>query len=113
MHSELKLRIGLRVREARKKKGLTQSALAEAVEKTFETISNIERGKTAPNFQTLFDIGSVLDVPMREFFDKSDSNAVTSRKRLELLQKVNTQAEALTDKQLERWIKMGALIGEE
>lgn len=49
---------------------------------SFETVSNLERGKTAPNFNTLNDIASALDVEMKFFFDYEDGNTSTLRSRI-------------------------------
>ena len=46
MANNLKTYLGAKVREARHAKGLTQEQLAERIEKTVETVSNIERGHT-------------------------------------------------------------------
>jgi transcriptional regulator with XRE-family HTH domain len=56
--------------------------LAEAIDKAFETISNLERGKTAPNFSTLTDIAAVFKVPMREFFEGMDEGLSSERQQL-------------------------------
>jgi transcriptional regulator with XRE-family HTH domain len=48
----------LSLKAVRQQQGMTQAALAEAIDKSFETISNIERGKTAPGFATLSVIGN-------------------------------------------------------
>lgn len=78
MVQNLKQNIGYRVRLARKQKGMTQADLAEAIDKSFETISNIERGKTAPNFLTLWDISLVVGAPMKDFFDWDEEEAGVS-----------------------------------
>jgi len=51
--SELKSIVGKRVRGARKAAGLTQAQLAEAVNRTTEAVSNIERGKSLPSLEVL------------------------------------------------------------
>ncbi len=82
MAIDLKQEVGSRVKAARKLRGLTQAALAEAIDMSFETVSNLERGKTAPNFSTLSDIASALDVEMKYFFDFEDGNTSTLRSRI-------------------------------
>ena len=104
----MKQQVGLRVKNARKSKGLTQSELAEAIDKTFETVSNIERGKTAPNFQTLFEISQVLEVPMKDFFD--DEGKGVSRQRAELLEEGKTLMGDMNDEQLKMWNQMAKVL---
>lgn len=66
--------LGLTIAYYRKLKGMTQQALAEAVNLSRTHISNLE----APNMPTsislekLFDIADVLDVPIKSFFDFRD-----------------------------------------
>ncbi len=48
---------------------LTQSELASLTLKSVETISNFERGKTAPSLNTLDSLATHLGVGMTEFFD--------------------------------------------
>ena len=111
MSDQLKRNIGLRVKAARTQKGLTQPQLAEAIDKAFETISNIERGKTAPNFSTLADIANVLGLPMREFFDVDDVDVSDGRQRL--LMSINTLISQMDERQLGLLLKLGQVLRED
>lgn len=111
MSKQLKQNIGLRVKAARTQQGLTQAQLAEAIDKAFETISNIERGKTAPNFSTLYDIANVLGLPMREFFDVDEEDLTDARQRL--LMQVNSMIAQMDDRQLNLLLKLGQVLQEE
>ena len=82
MTIDLKQEIGSRVKAARKMRGMTQAALAEAIDMSFETVSNLERGKTAPNFNTLSDLATALDVELKFFFDYEPNNTSKLRSRL-------------------------------
>jgi len=62
MKLSLKKLIGLRVREIRLLRGLTQAELAELIDRTEETVSNIERGKTMAPPDTLDTLATVLKV---------------------------------------------------
>lgn len=68
MAQDLKQRIGMQVRLARRRAKLSQEKLAERIERTVETISNIERGTKVPNLQTLDRLSRALGIPIREFF---------------------------------------------
>lgn len=70
MNNDLKKHIGERVRKARKAKGLTQEQLAEAIDKTVETVSNIERGVKLPGLASLEEIRKALDVKLSELIDR-------------------------------------------
>ena len=111
MTLQLKKRIGARVKEARLNKKLTQAELAEAIDKAFETISNIERGKTYPNFQTLWDISLIVGVPLRDFFDADvTAGGEGTGERQSMLLKLHHLAGALDDDDLSLWLKLGETI---
>lgn len=111
MSDQLKRNIGIRVKAARTQKGLTQAQLAETIDKAFETISNIERGKTAPSFLTLGDIADVLGLPMREFFDVDDTDLTDDRQRL--LMQLNALVSQLDNRQLDLFVKLGNVLQED
>ena len=111
MSDLLKQNIGYRVKTLRHQHGLTQAQLAEAIDKAFETISNLERGKTAPNFSTLADIAAVFKVPMREFFKGMDEQL--SGERQQLLTQLNLLAGSMDDQTLELFLKLGEVLAED
>ena len=61
--------LGLRVREVRKLRGLSQERLAEKVGVEPKQISRIEGGKSAPAFDTLEAIAINLQVEMKDLLD--------------------------------------------
>jgi transcriptional regulator with XRE-family HTH domain len=67
------------VRHHRERAGLTQGEVAEKINKALETVSSIERGKSAPSFETLSDLSDALNVPVREFFGAGDYDAKAGR----------------------------------
>jgi transcriptional regulator with XRE-family HTH domain len=82
---DLKSIIGARVRAARNSAGLTQARLAEAIDRTVEAVSNIERGRSLPPLDLLQRIGvetgcalaSLVDIP-------ADDSATPERAALEM-----------------------------
>jgi transcriptional regulator with XRE-family HTH domain len=56
-------RLGERVREQRRSHGLTQEALAEALDLSVAYVSLIERGGRNPPYTTVIAIARVLGVP--------------------------------------------------
>ena len=115
MAQNLKQNIGSRVKLARKQKGMTQAELAVAIDKAFETVSNIERGKTAPNFLTLWDISKVVGVPMRDFFDMGEEVAgvsSVSAVRQETLLKLHHVVDQLDDDGLALLVKLGTALAD-
>ena len=57
------------MREIRKKQGLTQEQLGEAVKLNYKYIGLIERGERLPSIKTLAKIADALSVDTKEFFD--------------------------------------------
>lgn len=66
---DLKTKIGARIQEIRKQRGLTQEKLAEKIDMDTPNLSNIERGKKFMTAQTLEKIALALDVEPKEFFE--------------------------------------------
>lgn len=85
-HKELKRLFGLKVQALRRRRGLTQEGLAEAVGKSVDTISNIERGAGSPRVETALDIANTLGVTLAELFDvegRADDKDREHRKAVE------------------------------
>jgi transcriptional regulator with XRE-family HTH domain len=67
MANKFKQIIGMRLQAARRQRGLTQEELAFKIDKTAESISNIERGIQLPSIETLADLARELGIPLAEF----------------------------------------------
>lgn len=59
---ELGPRLGRKIAEYRKSRGMTQAEVAEIVEVDNETISRFERGTAIPSLLRLFEIARALEV---------------------------------------------------
>jgi len=66
--TELQTRFGESLRRFRTQRGLTQSQLAEAIGRSTDLISRVERGDSAPSFGTLEALSKALDVPVAVMF---------------------------------------------
>ena len=64
--------IGEQIQNARKAKGMTQDALAKAINVTRQTISNYESGKRLPDVSTLIRISQVLDYNLMDQVSESE-----------------------------------------
>ena len=71
--------IGLRVQFLRQQKDLTQEDLAGAIDKTVDTISNIERGVGFARLDTLMNIAFTLEVELSDLFDFPVLNKVSKK----------------------------------
>lgn len=74
--------LGLRIKELRKTKNITQEKLAEMVNVEPTTISNIECGRNYPNIATLEKILNILDCNFQDVFnfEHFDDKNVLARK---------------------------------
>jgi transcriptional regulator with XRE-family HTH domain len=66
--ADTKKLIGARIKELRRKAGLTQEELAERVGLDSRHLSRLEVGRHFPSLQSLERIAAALDVPLAEFF---------------------------------------------
>ncbi|MCQ4982113.1 MULTISPECIES: helix-turn-helix domain-containing protein [Lachnospiraceae] len=65
---EHKIRLGIAVKAARQKLGLTQMELAERVGVSLRTITDMETYQANPQFDTLYQVIHVLHLPVTEIF---------------------------------------------
>ena len=72
---------GLAIKEARKKQGLTREQVGAMIEIDPRYLTNIENKGQHPSLQVLYDLVSLLNVSVDEFFLSSDSLAKSSRRR--------------------------------
>lgn len=111
MNSDLKAYIGITVRNARERKEWTQERLAEEIQKSVETVSNVERGFTHTGLATLEKIAMALDVPIRDFFP-DDNYAEISVKRLRKEEELRGLVRSLSDDDIEVATRQIAALAE-
>ena len=81
-------KIGAKIREERKRVGLTQEALAEKAELSLSQVGYIERGEVKPSIDSLVRLASALDVTpssLLEGLDRSLSKAEVKKQISRLL----------------------------
>jgi len=67
--ASLKAKFGKKLKQLRKERDITQEELADKIDLTIESISNIERGIFGPKFDNLEKIAKVLKVEVKELFE--------------------------------------------
>lgn len=67
MTSPFKKIVGARIKSHRKRKGVTQAALAEHLDCEVTTVGRYERGEHAPDSEQLVKLGSFFEVSPLEF----------------------------------------------
>ena len=84
---------GLAIKEARKKQGLTREQVGAMIEIDPRYLTNIENKGQHPSLQVLYDLVSLLNVSVDEFFLSSD-NPVKSSRRRQLESKIDNFTDA-------------------
>ena len=70
-------KIAQKIREIRKERGMTQKDIAEFLNKTAATVSDIERGKIQVSAADLFKLAQALNKPIEYFFgEEYDSEEI-------------------------------------
>lgn len=90
---ELKEFVGNRIREERKRRGLSQKELGEKIGVKHNTISSYEKGTNAPEQDALFGIARSLDITVDDLFPEReiDPNEGKFLDKLRLLGASNLQ----------------------
>lgn len=83
----------------RKSKKLTQQELADRMERSVDAVSNLERGKSLPNFETVELLCRALNVPLKTLFDFDDVKL--SLRKTQLLEELQTIARELSEHDLD------------
>jgi transcriptional regulator with XRE-family HTH domain len=87
--------IGQRVRAARVERGLTQERLAELLDRSVDTVSNLERGVSLPAHATLERLCQALDLRLDELLGPLPPGQVTDEKSAALLYRIYELAKRL------------------
>jgi len=66
---KLSEKLGMRIQELRKLRGLTQSELAELIDAEIVTISRIENGSRFPKKENIENIANALHAEVKDLFD--------------------------------------------
>lgn len=98
---EISRKLGLRIKELREKRGLTQLKLAEVLNMEASNLSKIERGVQIPKEESLEKIAKVFEVDIKDLFDYEH---LSDRKII--IEKINTLLENLEDGELRKYYKI-------
>jgi transcriptional regulator with XRE-family HTH domain len=71
----LRKQFGKKLRSIRKRKGMTQEQFAEVLDISIDFLSLIERGLSAPSFESIEAFSITLGIPVRDFFDFSPDSS--------------------------------------
>lgn len=85
--------IGKKIKEERRRRSLSQEALAFEANMHLSYLGCIERGEKCPTVDTLFKISSALGVPLKDLIDVSPKTAAEPNSAA--LSRINSAAAAL------------------
>lgn len=92
----LKKLLGTRIKELRRKRGITQEKLAELINIDQRNLSNIECGITFPS-KSLVSIAKALEVELKDLFDYEHANITIT----EMKQTIISSLEKLDDREIQ------------
>ncbi|WP_186291498.1 helix-turn-helix domain-containing protein [Nitrospirillum viridazoti] len=97
-HAEMdvKARVATRIKAIRKRRGLSQEALAALIGRSPDAISNLERGVSSLPYDTLDLLAKGLDVPLSELFLEESGDP----SRAEAVARLTDAARQLDDQML-------------
>lgn len=72
------MKIGSRIREARKRAGLTQKALALQIGVATGTVQQYELGKRQPRLEQIYTIADALNIPVENLLGIDAENRIVS-----------------------------------
>lgn len=93
--------VGLCIRTIRKRRGLTQAALAELIDRSEVGLRALERGASAPSFETLERLSVALEVPTWALFQSGGEPSPASLKRARDMATICDLARGLNEEDLE------------
>ena len=94
-------KLGLRIKELREKRGLTQLKLAEILDMEASNLSKIERGIQIPKEESLENISKALNVEVKELFDYIENIS-----KQDLISRINVLLENSNEETLQRYYRI-------
>ena len=110
-HNGFSKDLGALLRAARQRRELTQEALAESLDVSVQTISNLERGKTLPALTTLLDIAEQVDADLTPVFAALRRGKLSERRvsaEMELMHVV----QRLNEKHLKKLVQIAGVLAD-
>lgn len=92
--------IGIKIKEIRKRKKISQEKLAEMVSMNHRSIVRLENNQTIPTLETLEKIAVALGVRISDFFEDK-----TVKKRNDIIKDINDCVETMSDEELKNFYK--------
>ena len=107
---ELKQRFGRRVQALRRMRHMTQEQLAEAIDRSTDTVSNIETGRLSTRIDTAMRLAQTLGVSLSELFDIGDPAPAPDTEYRLALERLMQLVEPLDFKTIEALVEINRQI---
>lgn len=105
-------RIALRLRVLRTGHGLTQEQFAEAIDRSVDAVSNLERGLSLPGLDTLIRISERFAVPLTDLVASIDPTAPPDPERLALEAALTDLCRRLSARDLARAVALVRVLAD-
>ena len=89
MKNDFNIKLGLRIRELRIAKGLTQSELADLLEMERSNLTRTEGWKQAPNYDNLIKLSSILNVEIKDIFEFEHTIKTEKQLKTEIIKQLD------------------------
>ncbi len=104
------LKIGERIRQCRRDRGLSQGDIEQRTGLLRCYLSRVENGHTVPSLQTLAKIARALEIPLAHFFSDNENGKAAlpqlSEHDMIFLQQLYSYTSAMKDKEREQLLAM-------
>lgn len=105
-----KLAFGLRLKAIRKSHKMSQEQFAELLDRSPDSVSNIECGRSFPPVETLLKLSEALNRPLGEMFAALDDTGATDPRRARLEAEIAEKVRGLSLRDLKIVAKLIAAM---
>ena len=92
--------MGLKIKQVRKKQGISQEKLAEMTNMNLKTIIRVENAQCSPSIDTIIKIANVLNIKVTDLFETQDYKT-----RTEIITDIQNSINLMNDEELTKFYK--------
>ena len=92
--------MGLKIKQVRKKQGISQEKLAEMTNMNLKTIIRVENAQCSPSIDTIIKIANVLNIKVTDLFETHDYKT-----RTEIITDIQNSINLMNDEELTKFYK--------
>jgi len=103
---ELKKHIGMKIKEFREKRGMSQEKLADLLDTTKQTVSRYERGERQANQDILFQLSDIFNVSIDDFFPTNEKRDSELERALKMTEELKIEDMEFLNKLIEKTLSL-------